>query len=122
MTVTSTASPTDASTASDARDRKLEHIQLSLDARMQLDARYFDQLHFVHEALPEIDLDAIDTSTTFLGKPLRAPILISCMTGGTDRASAINRHLAEAAERTGVALGVGSQRKALEDPATAATF
>ncbi|NIR60293.1 MAG: type 2 isopentenyl-diphosphate Delta-isomerase, partial [Gammaproteobacteria bacterium] len=53
---------------------------------------------------------------------LRAPLLISCMTGGTDEATRINRHLARAAEATGVALGVGSQRKAIEEPALADSF
>lgn len=111
-----------AETSAGERDRKLEHIQLSLEQRMQLGGRFFDRYSFVHEALPEIDLAEIDLSTEFLGKSLQAPLLISCMTGGTDSASAINRRLAEAAEQAGIALGVGSQRKALEDPVTAATF
>ena len=104
------------------RDRKLEHIELSLDRRIQLEAGFFDRWRLVHEALPEIDLAAVDCTTTFLGKPLSAPILVSCMTGGTGSASEINRNLAEGAERAGVALGVGSQRKAIEDPDTAETF
>ncbi len=104
------------------RDRKLEHIELALARHTQLDVRFFDSLRFVHEALPEIDRQQVNLNTRFLGKPLRAPLLISCMTGGTDSASNINRHLALAAEQAGVALGVGSQRKALEDPRTAGTF
>ena len=104
------------------RDRKLEHIQLSLDPRIQLGGRFFERYGFVHEALPEIDLDEVDLSTEFLGKSLQGPLLISCMTGGTGSAVSINRHLAEGAERAGIALGVGSQRKALESPETAATF
>lgn len=104
------------------RDRKLEHIQLSLEERMQLNSRFFDRYDFVHEALPDVDLAAVDLSVEFLDKPLAAPLLISCMTGGTDSAARINRNLAVAAERAGIALGVGSQRKALEDAATAATF
>ncbi|MEM1202748.1 MAG: type 2 isopentenyl-diphosphate Delta-isomerase [Acidobacteriota bacterium] len=106
----------------DVRDRKLEHIELALDRRTQLEGRFFDRLSFVHEALPDVDLDAIDLSVDFLGKRLEAPILLSCMTGGTVGATNINRNLAEAAERAGVAVGVGSQRKAIEDPSTAATF
>ncbi len=104
------------------RDRKLEHIQLALEARNQHASRFFDRYDFVHEALPDVDLAAVDVSVEFLGKPLAAPLLVSCMTGGTDSASTINRNLAVAAERAGIALGVGSQRKALEDSATAATF
>ncbi len=104
------------------RDRKLEHIRLALEPRMQLERRYFDDYHFVHEALPEIDLAEIDLCTTFLGQKLQAPLLVSCMTGGTESAALINRNLAIAAQATGIALGVGSQRKALEDPLTAATF
>jgi isopentenyl-diphosphate delta-isomerase len=104
------------------RDRKAEHIQLALERRMQLDANFFDDYHFPHAALPEIDFDDIDLTTEFVGKPLAAPLLISCMTGGTEMAGRINRNLAAGAEATGVAVGVGSQRKALEDPAKAETF
>lgn len=104
------------------RDRKLEHIQLALDQHMQLDSRFFDRLGFVHEALPEIDMAEIDISVEFLGKRLAAPLLVSCMTGGTGSAAQINQNLAIGAERAGIALGVGSQRKAFEDAETAATF
>ena len=117
---TLTSPQTPAETAE--RDRKQEHIQLSLDPKIQLDSHFFDRYGFVHEALPEMDLAEVDLSTEFLGKHLRAPLLISCMTGGTESATAINRHLAEAAETATIALGVGSQRKALEDPETAASF
>jgi isopentenyl-diphosphate delta-isomerase len=104
------------------RDRKAEHIRLALDPRMQWDANPFAEWSFEHNALPEIDFDAIDTSVEFLGKRLRAPLLVSCMTGGTAIAGDINRNLAAGAEAEGVAVGVGSQRKALEDPAKADTF
>ncbi|MCP3957313.1 MAG: type 2 isopentenyl-diphosphate Delta-isomerase [bacterium] len=114
--------PTTSETDTVERDRKLEHIQLALEERMQQESRFFDRYAFVHEALPELDMAEVDLTTEFLGKPLASPLLVSCMTGGTDSASAINRNLAIAAERAGIALGVGSQRKALEDPETAATF
>lgn len=104
------------------RDRKAEHIRLALDERMQLGTSPFDEYLFSHEALPEIDMAEIDLSVEFLGRRLAAPLLISCMTGGTEIAGTINRNLAAAAERTGIAVGVGSQRKALEDPAKADTF
>jgi isopentenyl-diphosphate Delta-isomerase len=104
------------------RDRKAEHIALALQERMQLRANFFSSYHFEHQALPEIDLEDIDVSVEFLGRRLRAPLLISCMTGGTEEAARINRHLAAAAEAAGIALGLGSQRKAIEDPSLAATF
>src|SRR5262249_48956607 len=68
---------------------------------------------FVHDALPELALDEIDTSTTILGKKLRAPLLIAAMTGGTDKARAINRELASIAEERGYGFGLGSQRAML---------
>ncbi len=104
------------------RDRKAEHIRLALDRRMQLERSCFDDYAFEHVALPEIALDAVDVGATFLGRPLRAPLVISCMTGGTDEATRINRRLAEGAEAAGIAIGVGSQRRALEDPSTAESF
>ncbi len=104
------------------RDRKAEHIRLALDPRMQLERSYFDDWQIEHRALPEIDYAEIDTAVTFLGRRLDAPLLISCMTGGTDEATRINRNLARGAEEARVAVGVGSQRKALEDPSTAESF
>ena len=104
------------------RDRKAEHIQLALDERMQHGSCSFDAWQLEHCALPELDLAEVDLSTEFLGKQLAAPLLISCMTGGTADAARINRNLAIGAERAGVAVGVGSQRKALEDPTLQATF
>ncbi|HEV8578876.1 MAG TPA: type 2 isopentenyl-diphosphate Delta-isomerase [Thermoanaerobaculia bacterium] len=106
----------------EARDRKAEHIRLALDERMQLGSSPFDEYRFEHQALPEIDFGEIDVSVEFLGRRLAAPLLISCMTGGTETAGRINRNLAAGAQRTGVAVGVGSQRKALEDPGKADTF
>lgn len=103
-------------------DRKADHIRLALDEKMQLGRSYFDDWRLGHAALPEIDRADIDVSTTFLGKRLAAPLLISCMTGGTETAARINRNLARAAEAAGIAVGVGSQRRALEDAATASTF
>lgn len=109
-------------TATAERDRKAEHIRLALDRSTQGDRAYFDDWAFEHRALPELDLDEIDTSVDFLDKRLEAPLLLSCMTGGTEVASRINTHLAEAAERRRVAVGVGSQRKALEDSSQARSF
>jgi isopentenyl-diphosphate Delta-isomerase len=104
------------------RDRKAEHVRLALEGGMQVAANAFDAYRFEHRALPEIDFAEIDVSTTFLGRRLAAPLLISCMTGGTEIAGTINRNLAAGAEAAGIAVGVGSQRKALEDPGKADTF
>ena len=103
-------------------DRKAEHIHLALDPGMQPHKNYFDDYRFEHQALPELDYDAIDLSCSFLGRDLAAPLLISCMTGGTPEAARINRNLALAAETMGIAVGVGSQRKALEDASTVGDF
>lgn len=104
------------------RDRKAEHLELARDEAVQEKRRYFDAYRLEHRALPEIDLAAVDPGVEFLGRELSAPLLISCMTGGTGEALRINRDLARAAEATGVALGLGSQRRALEDSAREASF
>jgi isopentenyl-diphosphate Delta-isomerase len=121
MSPTAPAAPTTVEAAL-GRDRKAEHIRLALEQRMQLGVNYFDEYHFEHAALPEIDFDDIDIGVDFLGRRLAAPLLVSSMTGGTEAAGLINRNLAAGAERSGIAVGVGSQRKALEDPAKADTF
>src|SRR5210317_873336 len=92
--------------------RKIEHINAILkDPDTDRNARYFDRIHLTHRALPELDLRQIDTSTEFLGKRLSFPLLISSMTGGDhELVRCVNTNLALAAERTGVALAVGSQR------------
>jgi isopentenyl-diphosphate delta-isomerase len=111
-----------AGTEIEERDRKAEHITLALDRRMQVAGSYFDLWELEHAALPELDYAELDVSTSFLGRRLKAPLLISCMTGGTGEAARINRNLALAAEAAGIALGVGSQRKAIEDRSLADSF
>jgi len=103
--------------------RKSDHIRIAMEEDVAYRRRTgFDAYHFVHQALPDLDKAAIDLSTTFLGKPLRAPILISSMTGGTERAAQINRNLALAAQWTGIAMGLGSLRAAVEHPELVTTF
>ena len=103
--------------------RKSDHIKINLeqDVRSGLTTG-LENYHFTHEALPELDLDCIDSSLSLFGKKLNAPILISSMTGGTEEAGEINQRLAEAAQEVGVAMGVGSQRAALEHPEQTPTF
>ncbi len=104
--------------------RKVQHIRvIREDAAVDRRKAYFDAIRLRHRALPEVNLEAVDTSTTFLGKKLAFPLLISCMTGG-DHALVrrINRNLAEAAEACGVAMGVGSQRVMFQHPKARASF
>ncbi len=95
--------------------RKSDHIRINLeeDVRSSLTSG-LEKYRFIHEALPEMDLEEVDLSQTLFGRVVKAPILISSMTGGTARAGEINRVLAQGAQTAGVALGVGSQRAALE--------
>ena len=104
--------------------RKKEHLELCLDtARVSGPSTTgLEAYRFVHNALPELDIDEIDTGTEFLGKRLRAPILISSMTGGFALARKVNRNLAAAAQVLGLAMGVGSQRVAIEEPSAADSF
>ena len=103
--------------------RKADHIKINLeqDVRSALTTG-LENYHFTHEALPELDLNRIETGLKLFDKQLAAPILISSMTGGTAEAEALNLRLAEAAQETRVAMGVGSQRAALEHPEQAKTF
>jgi isopentenyl-diphosphate delta-isomerase len=98
-------------------DRKAGHIEavLSGEVNARATSAGFDAVRFEHCALPEMDLEDVDLSTSFLGKPLRRPFLISSMTGGHAHAATINDVLAEAAQTLGIALGVGSQRAALAE-------
>jgi isopentenyl-diphosphate delta-isomerase len=92
--------------------RKSDHITLCATGEVGFRTMgpLFDQVRLVHDALPDLHADAIDTSLTLFGKRLRAPLLIASMTGGTDEAGRINRELASLAEERGIAFGLGSQR------------
>jgi isopentenyl-diphosphate Delta-isomerase len=103
--------------------RKAEHLELA--ARPDVDAAPANAWHdifFEHEALPECNLDDVDLSVTFLGHRLEAPLVIAGMTGGHPAAEQINAALAAAAGRSGLALGVGSQRAALVNPELSSTY
>ncbi len=104
--------------------RKDDHIRIALheDVAFEQLTTHFEHYRFTHQALPELDLEQVDTRTTFLGKSLTFPLLIASMTGGSATGTQLNRRLAEAAQAAGVGLALGSLRAALEDPATAASF
>jgi len=104
--------------------RKREHLRIFLeeDARFKEVSTGLEGYRFLHQALPEIDREEIDLSSHAFGKRLARPFLISSMTGGTEEALAINRNLARAAQTLGIAMGVGSQRAAIEDLSLAHTY
>lgn len=103
--------------------RKLRHIRVSLEENVETDiATGFEDVRLIHRALPEIDLDEVSTETTFFGRKLAAPLIISAITGGTEDAAKINEVLAEVAEEKQIGISVGSQRIAIAQPETIPTF
>ncbi len=102
---------------SQTKSRKEEHVAivLSEDVQHHTVTNGFDQLRLVHNAMPELSLEEIDTTTFMMGKLLSAPFLISSMTGGYEHATYINGELAAAAKEFGLAIGIGSARQVLED-------
>jgi isopentenyl-diphosphate delta-isomerase len=97
--------------------RKQQHIDISLtkDVSFCTKTAGFERWDFLHNALPELNLSDVDPSTSFLGKKIAFPFIISSMTGGYADAIKINRQLAEVCAIKKIAMGVGSQRQALED-------
>jgi isopentenyl-diphosphate delta-isomerase len=110
--------------AEETEKRKADHIHICLTGKAQ--ARNatagFENVHFVHKALPEIDKQKIDLSNNVFGHSFSAPLIVGAMTGGTTEATKINAHIAEAVENLGLGMGVGSQRAAVEDSKLEATF
>ena len=110
--------------AEETRKRKADHIKICLDQKAQARKATtgFGDVHLIHKALPEIDRAKIDLSTTVFGHKFAAPIIVGAMTGGTEEATKINAAIAEAVEKLGLGMGVGSQRAAIEDKTLAKTF
>jgi isopentenyl-diphosphate Delta-isomerase len=106
------------------QSRKADHIRICLEEDVQFHetTNGLERYRFTHCCLPELDRNDIDVSTNFLSKSLGAPLLVSSMTGGTEQAGIINRRLAEVAQHYKFAMGVGSQRVAVEKPQVADTF
>ncbi|MFW9810503.1 MAG: type 2 isopentenyl-diphosphate Delta-isomerase [Candidatus Thorarchaeota archaeon] len=111
------------SEASMTRRRKIEHIEICLDEEVQGQRpTMFEDIEFVHNALPEIDKDSIDLTTNFFGLRAGAPLIIAAMTGGHPQTKSVNQKLASAAEELNLPIGVGSQRAGVEDESLADTF
>lgn len=104
--------------------RKADHLRLCIEEDVQFreTTSGLERYRFAHCCLPELDRNDIDLTSTFLGKKLAAPLLISSMTGGTELAKTINCRLADVAQKYQIAMGVGSQRIVVENPELAATF
>lgn len=108
----------------DISQRKEDHLDLAArgDVGFHRTTTLMECVRFVHDALPELSFDEIDTSVTLLGKRLAAPLLVAGMTGGTERAGEINHALAALAEARGIGFGLGSQRPMLKNPAVAPSY
>jgi len=104
--------------------RKDDHLELCATQEVEplANRTLLHCVHLVHCAMPEMALDEVDLSCQWFGKKLKAPLLITGMTGGTERALAVNQALAQVAEEHGIALGLGSQRAMGERDELASTF
>ncbi len=103
--------------------RKADHLEVAASGRAEFaKSTLLEHVHLVHQAVPELAIDEIELAIELVGKRLRAPLLITGMTGGTADAAAVNRDLARAAQAAGVAFGVGSQRAMDEHPELAASY
>jgi len=105
-------------------NRKKDHIEICLNKDVQFDKTLsgFEKYQFVHQALPEINFDEIDLSINIFDKKLNAPIFVSSMTGGLEKARLINKNIAIACQNLGLAMALGSQRIMLENPQSVESF
>ena len=105
-------------------DRKLEHLLIckNYDVEFKNKTTGFEDIELIHNALPEVDKNDIDLSTSVFGKKLDSPLFITAITGGHPASKEINKQLAIVAEENNIALGVGSQRAACEHPELEDTY
>jgi isopentenyl-diphosphate Delta-isomerase len=110
--------------ASKVSTRKSQHLDIAIGEAVGFREKttLLEHVQLVHNALPELDLDQIDLGVRVLGRSLKAPLIVAGMTGGTERATEINRELAAIAEERGYGFGLGSQRAMLRDPALTPTY
>jgi len=104
-------------------ERKNEHLRIVMDNDVSHSGTtLLEDVRLMHQALPELDFKEIDLSVDFFGKRLKAPLMITSMTGGADYAEKMNAGLAQVAERYGIAFAVGSQRAMLRHPEVSGHF
>lgn len=110
--------------ATETEQRKIEHLIVCSEEEVEAKVLTtgFEDVFLVHRAIPEIDMDEIDTSVELFGRTLSAPFIITAITGGAPETAPLNEKLAIAATSTGIGIGVGSQRAAIEDPTLEDTY
>ena len=95
--------------------RKADHIEVTMEEAVASPHNYWDDIKLVHNSLPELDVDDLDTSVTLFGKKLSFPLIVTAITGGYPKAERINRNIAEACQNLQIGMGIGSQRAAIEN-------
>ncbi|MBU0762352.1 MAG: type 2 isopentenyl-diphosphate Delta-isomerase [Candidatus Altiarchaeota archaeon] len=103
-------------------NRKTDHLRICAGELVESGDPGFDAYKLKTKSLPDVSLNEVDTTTTFLGKRLDFPLVIEAITGGTSEARKINKTLAAVAQEYGLGLGVGSQRPAIKDNKLAKTY
>lgn len=107
---------------SQTEKRKIEHLKVCMNQDVEAGRALFDGVILIHNALPDMDFNKIDTSAMFLGKKMLIPIVAAAITGGTGIAGEINRAIARVCQRKGIGMGLGSQRKMIEDEKLMETY
>jgi isopentenyl-diphosphate delta-isomerase len=104
--------------------RKIDHIELCHKGAVQPEnvSTLFEELTLIHQAIPELKLSQIDISTQLLGKSIKAPFMVTGMTGGPEQAKQINLAIAGLCEKYGIPFGLGSQRIITKEPDSLLSF
>ncbi len=97
------------------KERKMDHINICLNEKIEPSYNYWNDVKLIHEALPEIDLDEIDMRCNVMGRKLEFPFIVTAITGGFEGAKKINANIAEACAELGIGMGVGSERAGIDD-------
>jgi isopentenyl-diphosphate Delta-isomerase len=104
------------------KSRKGDHIRIALEEDVDYEYNFFDDINFIHEPLSKLNYDDLDLKTKFIDHELKNPLMITAITGGYEEGGKINKKLAEACEKYGLAFGLGSQRAMIEKPELTETY